>query len=58
MTLADHRKLTRPMKKRRKAGQKEHSDREEHADSAGSVNSSTTLAMLKTAPLACERKAT
>jgi hypothetical protein len=50
--------LTRdqPDERRRKAGQSERSNRKGHAVSAGSVKTFRKSAMLKTAPLDCERK--
>jgi hypothetical protein len=41
-----------------KGGQKERTAREGHEDSAGLVKTFQKPAMLKTTPLACERKAT
>jgi hypothetical protein len=41
-----------------KGGQKERAHREGHAGWAGRVKNFRVLAMLKTTPLACERKAT
>jgi len=41
-----------------KSGQNERTHREGHAGSAGRVKNFQALAMLKTAPLDCERKAT
>jgi hypothetical protein len=41
-----------------KGGQKEHANREDHADQASRVKNFRAPAMLKRTPLDCERKAT
>jgi hypothetical protein len=58
MTLAASHPRGQPNEKRRKAEQREHLGREDHEGQADPVKTSKTSAMLKTAPLACEQKAT
>jgi hypothetical protein len=45
-----------PKERRRKAGQNENPDREEHAGPASRVKNFRAPAMLKTTPLDCEKK--
>jgi hypothetical protein len=56
-TLADSKKET-AKRKPPKGGQKERTHRKGHEGSAGRVKTFRAPAMLKTTPLACERKAT
>jgi hypothetical protein len=51
-------RLKPPNESHRKVKQKERTFREGHEDSAGPVKTFREPAMLKTTPLACERKAT
>jgi len=51
-------RLKPPNESHRKVKQKERTFREGHEDLAGSVKTFRKPAMLKTTPLACERKAT
>ena len=57
-TLADpiNKKPEPPKEKRRKAGQRENPNREEHEGLAGRVKNFQAPAMLKTTPLDCEIK--
>jgi hypothetical protein len=58
-TLADSiNRLEPPNENHRKVKQRERTFREGHEDLAGSVKTFRKPAMLKTTPLACERKAT
>jgi hypothetical protein len=56
MTLAGSKikKLEPPKERRRKAGQKESPNREDHEGLAGRVKNFRAPAMLKTTPLDCE----
>jgi hypothetical protein len=58
MTLAGSKikKLGPPKERRRKAGQRENPNREEHEGLAGRVKNFQAPAMLKTTPLDCEIK--
>jgi hypothetical protein len=56
MTLAGSKikKLGPPKERRRKAGQREHPNREDHEGQASRVKNFRAPAMLKTTPLDCE----
>jgi hypothetical protein len=59
MTLAvAQKRCDQPKERRRKAGQNENPNREDHEGRASRVKNFRMLAMLKTTPLDCEKKAT